>query len=172
MERKVYISDSAISLCEYVESEDDDDCYHCWQDPDTQKAYNYKFTETFEAFSNKRPIKSRFVATIIRCSDHLHIGSIFVSPENTPPDLAIMIYKPFRNNGYGTKAFSLGTRYCFETLGLDRVFAGYYPDNTASRKMLLKCGFQPHPEGNLSEKHFLTGEDITQLDFVKYNPGL
>ena len=35
--------------------------------------------------------------------------------------------------------------------------------------MLRKCGFFPHPEGNVIEKHYLTGETITQLDFVKYD---
>lgn len=37
--------------------------------------------------------------------------------------------------------------------------------------MLKKCGFIPHPEGNQQEKHFLTGEDITQLDSV-YEKGV
>ena len=167
MNRKTYITDLVISLCEYIESEDDLDLYNCWQDKDTQSGYNHKPAESFEEFS-KGAIKSRFIATIVRLSDLVSIGSIFVSPENTPPDLAIMIYKPYRGKGYGTRAFSLGVKYCFEVLLLDYIYAGCYPNNISSLKMLHKCGFRPHPEGNQEEKHYLTGEDITQLDYVKY----
>ena len=56
--------------------------------------------------------------------------------------------------------------------GLDKIFAGCYPHNAASARMLEKCGFIPHPQGNLNEKHYLTGEDITQYDFVRYNTGV
>ena len=170
MEREVYLSDDVVSLSEYIESEDDLDCYNCWQDEETQSGYNHKSTETFEEFS-KGTIKSRFIATIIRLSDNISIGSIFLSSEDTPPDLAIMIYKPYREKGYGTRAFSLGVKYCFEILALDYIYAGCYPHNIPSMKMLKKCGFQPHPEGNQKEKHYLTGEEITQLDFIKTNDG-
>ena len=65
--------------------------------------------------------------------------------------------------------FSLGVKYRFETLKLDKIFAGCYADNIASMKMLERCGFQPHPEGNQNEKQYLTGENIIQYDFVIYN---
>jgi RimJ/RimL family protein N-acetyltransferase len=55
----------------------------------------------------------------------------------------------------------------FDILKLNRIYAGSYPHNIASQKMLAKCGFKPHPEGNLEEKHYLTGEPIIQYDYVK-----
>ncbi len=168
MERKIYISDGYLSLSQYIEESDDIDVYNCWSDPETQKGYNYKFTSTFDEYKNK-PNKSRFLATIVRCSDNTKIGSIFLSPENTLPDLAIMLYKPFRGQGYGTVAFTHGIKYCFEVLKMDLIYAGCYESNKASIKMLKNCGFQPHPEGNVPEKHYLTGEAITQFDFIKYN---
>jgi RimJ/RimL family protein N-acetyltransferase len=168
MGRNEYISDGVIGLYEYIDALDDGDCYACWQDEETQRGYNHKSTETFEEFSSEA-IKTRFIATIVRLSDGVAIGSVFVSSEGTPPDLAIMMYAPYRGLGYGTRAFSLGVRYCFETLKLDRIFAGCYPHNEVCLEMLRKCGFQPHPEGNVAEKHYLTGEDITQMDFVKHN---
>jgi RimJ/RimL family protein N-acetyltransferase len=171
MERKVYLSDDVLSLSEYIESEDDLECYHCWQDEETQSGYNHKLTRSFEEWSatTNTTVRARFIATIIRLSDNTGIGTIFLSSEDTPPDLAIMIYRPYRGKGYGTRAFSLGIKYCFEVLSLEYIYAGCYPHNISSMKMLQKCGFQAHPEGNLKEKHYLTGEDITQLDFVKYN---
>lgn len=170
MDRKIYLSDNVISLAEYIESKDDLDCYNCWTDEETQSGYNHKLTKTFDEWSRETTIKSRFIATIIRLSDNACVGSIFLSPENTPHDLAIMIYTPYRKQGYGTRAFSLGIKYCFEVLKLDKIYAGCYTHNEISMRMLAKCGFQPHPKGNQEEKHYLTGKDITQLDFVKYNP--
>jgi RimJ/RimL family protein N-acetyltransferase len=168
VERKIYIENDLISLSEYIDSEDDLNCYICWLDTETQNGYNYKMKSSFEDYA-KEENKARFIATIIRKSDNASIGSIFVSPEYALPDLAIMIFKPYRNQGYGTMAFSLGVEYCFDVLKLDKIFAGCYSGNNASLAMLKKCGFVEHPEGNSYEKHFLTGEDIVQMDFVKYN---
>ncbi len=153
MERKTYIADEVICLSEYIPALDDLDYYHCWQDNDTQSGYNHKSTQSFAEFAGGAK-KSRFIATIIKRSDNVSIGSIFVSPENTLPDLAIMLYPPYRGCGYGTRAFALGVSYCFDVLQLEHIYAGCYPHNIASHKMLIKCGFQPHPEGNCNEKHY------------------
>ncbi len=171
MERKIYITDGVLSLAEYVDALDDRALYDCWLDEATQRGYNFKRDETFEEFSSSES-RCRFEATILRCSDGAAIGHISVSPENSPPDLAIMLYRPYRGQGYGTRAFSIAVRYCFETLQLDEIYAGCYASNEASRKMLAACGFQPHPEGNVAEKHYLTGEDIVQYDYVKYRDRL
>ena len=162
----MYTKDEIIGLSEYYPTLDNIDRYNCWQDAETQAGFNHMQAESFEEFAAKA-IKSRFTATIVRLSDSRRIGAIFLSPENTLPDLAIMIYKPYRGMGYGTRAFALGAEYCLNALELGCVYAGCYPDNDASRAMLRKCGFIPHPEGNLHEKHFLTGKDIIQMDFVK-----
>jgi RimJ/RimL family protein N-acetyltransferase len=167
MHRKIYIKNDVLSLSEYLPS-DNYENYNDWLDTDTQNGYNFKINDNFYEFQ-KREVKSRFNTSIIRSSDGAFIGIIGVSPINTPPDLAIRIFNPYRRQGYGTNAFKLGIKYCFETLKLDKIYAGYYPSNIGSRKILEKCGFQPHPEGNLNEKHYLTGEDIIQLDNVLYN---
>ena len=85
---------------------------------------------------------------------------------NEPNDMSINIFKPYRNQGFGTMAFTLGAKYCFDILGLEKIYAGCYPDNIRSLKMLEKCGFIPRPEGNIQEKHYITGEPVTQFDFV------
>ena len=169
MDRAIYRSDGVISLCEYIDAMDDIDCYRCWQDEETQQGYNHETTETFDEFA-QGSIRSRFMATVVRNADRANVGVIFLSSEGTLPDLAIMIYRPYRKKGYATRAFSLGVAYCFDAFKLDRIYAGCYPHNAASLKMLRRCGFQPHPEGNQQEKHFRTGEDITQMDFVITNP--
>lgn len=95
-------------------------------------------------------------------------GYVFLSPASSEPDLAIMMFDGFYGRGYGTEAFSLAADYCMERFGLDHIYAGCCGGNLRSRRMLEKCGFAPHPEGNQAEKHYLTGEEIVQYDFVKY----
>jgi len=85
-----------------------------------------------------------------------------------PPDLAIMLFRPLRGQGYGTVAFALALQYCFDAFGLPEIYAGCYAHNVRSMKMLQKCGFVPHPEGDQEEAHYLDGSPVMQLDFVKY----
>lgn len=169
MDRKIWIANDILSLVEYMHPIDDVNDYECWQDKATQDGYNFKLEETLEEFRS-RPIKSRFIAIIRRNSDNACIGSVSVSPEGTLPDLAIMLYKPFRHQGYGTIAFSLAIKYCFNVLKIDQLHAGCYETNIVSQKMITRCGFQPYPQGNQLEKHYLTGEPIVQFDFVIMNP--
>ena len=167
--RKVWIANDILSLVVRVPEVDDINDYECWQDKATQDGYNFKLDMTLEEFRNL-PNRSRFIATIQRNSDSACIGSISVSPVGSLPDLAIMVYEPFRHHGYGTIAFSLAIKYCFDVLKINQQYAGCYETNIVSRKMLSKCGFQPNPQGNMHEKHYLTGKPIMQFDFVISNP--
>jgi len=167
MDRKIYASNDLLFLAEYLRDTDAEANYACWQDPDTQAGYNYKMDISLEDFK-ARPVRSRFQAVIIRKSDQAVIGVVSMSPPNALPDLAIMIYRPYRRQGYGTEAFTLALQYCFDAFSLDRIYAGCYETNNASLRMLTACGFIPHPEGNQSEDHFETGRPVTQLDFVRY----
>ena len=166
MNRKIYIADDCLALEEYCNELDAKTEYDCWQDPDTQKGYNFQMDMDYEKFKN-RPVRSRFHAVIQRKEDGAVIGFISLSPEHRPPDLAIMLLKEYRGHGYGTAAFSLALKYCFDAFALDKIYAGCYEGNTASLKMLQKCGFVPYPEGNEEEEHYLNGLPITQYDYVK-----
>lgn len=42
--------------------------------------------------------------------------------------------------GYGTEAVRAFLDYCFDTLGLERVYASFFPENTASGRVMEKCG--------------------------------
>jgi|GEM_PF-232277 len=168
MERTIYIEDGTLALAEFIEDTDNAAFWHCWQDEDTQRGYNHRKTTAREDFTHGG-VTAGFLSAILRKTDGEPIGGIFLS-EGDMPDLAIMIFPPHRGQGYATRAFALGAAYCFETFHMKRLYAGCYPHNTASMKMLARCGFRPHPEGNVAEKHYLTGEEIMQMDFVKNNP--
>ena len=164
--RVSYISNELLSLVEYNES-DDRFLYEDWLDPDTQKGYNGVYVTTFEDFQT-RESRQRFFAMIWLNSTGEIIGAVGISPPETIPDLAIRIFKPYRRKGYGTAAFALATKYAAEELKIAGLHAGAYPDNTGSLKMLERCGYIPYPIGNVPEKHYITGEDIVQMDFI-YN---
>lgn len=166
MTRNIYTTNAELSLAEYCPAIDDKLHYECWQDPATQDGYNYKMHDSFEEFCS-RPIRSRLLAVIIRNTDNTPLGIVSLSPEGSPPDLAIMLYKPYRGKGYGRNAFDLAAKYCMETFELECIYAGCYETNVISQKMLKSCGFIPFPEGDSHEKHYLTGEPITQHDYVR-----
>ena len=165
MNRKIYTQNREISLVEYCPQVDDSFQYECWQDPAVQEGYNYKMNISLDEF-RKRPIRSRLLAVIIRNEDSETIGTVSLSPEGSPPDLAIMLHKSYRGQGYGKSAFALAAKYCMEAFNLERIYAGCYETNTVSLKMLKSCGFIPYPDGDSHETHYLTDEPITQLDFV------
>lgn len=163
--RTVYASDGVVALVEYRPEEDDRAEYECWMDAETQRGYNCIRRESFEEYV-EREGRARFNARICRVSDGALVGAIFLS-KSDPPDLAILVYAPYRGCGLGTRAFRLGADYCLGELRLERIYAGCYEGNLRSMRMLAACGFAPHPEGNSAEKHYLTGEPITQYDFVR-----
>ena len=169
-ERKIFVKNDTISLAEHL-PEDNWDLYNGWFDEEIQKGFNFKITKTFEEYVAQNIERKEFHLTsncaIILNESNKLIGSIGVSMfPGEPDDMSIRIFKPYRNQGFGTIAFSLGVKYCFEILKLDKIYAGCYPDNIRSIKMIEKCGFKPNPEGNIAETHYITGEPVTQFDFI------
>jgi RimJ/RimL family protein N-acetyltransferase len=160
-----FADDGIVALCSYVSTLDDANNYACWCDKVTQEAYNFKRTDTFAQYA-ARQHRERFLATIVRIEDDVPVGCVFVSSPSSLPDVAIMLYAPYRFQGYGTRAFRLAVQYCFSTLHLDTLYAGCFAGNNASEHMLKRCGFVRHPAGDVREKHYLSAAEITQFDYV------
>jgi RimJ/RimL family protein N-acetyltransferase len=57
-------------------------------------------------------------------------------------EIGYWIGQPFWGKGITTSAVKLAVKYAFETLNLNRVYAGVFEGNEASKKVLEKCGFQ------------------------------
>ena len=169
MNRKKYIENNVICLAEYIDS-DNEILYESWNQNETIWGYNWKipysFDEYCENFKNDNN-SNNWGAVIIRLEDNAVIGRIGISAGL--PDLTITIFKAYRNQRYGTMAFLLGVRYCFEILKLEKIYAGCYEDNISSRKMIERCGFKRNPDGDEIESHIFTGGDRVQLDFVIEN---
>jgi len=165
MERRIYIAGARVSLAEYLPDADDPANYENWQDPVMQAAYNFKMTRSYAEFQ-ARPVRSRFLAAVVRNLDGKVMGNVSLSPEGSPPDLAIALYRPYRYQGYGPEAYSLALGHCFSTFGLEEIYAGSYPHNAASMKMLKNCGFERNPDGDCAEEHYLTGAPVVQMDHI------
>lgn len=88
----------------------------------------------------------------------------------------IWLNAKYQKNGYGTEAFSLRAKFCFDVLGLRRLENGYIVGNEKSAKMQEKIGYKY--EG-LKRKQILcmaTGEIVDECitgllkeEFVEYN---
>ncbi|MCM3709218.1 GNAT family N-acetyltransferase [Sporosarcina luteola] len=61
-----------------------------------------------------------------------------------------------QGKGIGQEAFSLIIDFCFEVLNVNRIYGYLFEYNSASRKMLEKCGYKL--EGTLQEHWFKDGK--------------
>ena len=165
MTRTLYITGNGIALGEYLPSDAFAD-WADWQDPDTQKGYNFIMDTPFEQYA-ARPLRQRLYAVIVRENDpDTPLGIVMISPPPSAPDLAIRVFAPYRRRGIGTCAFSLGLRYAMEELHLNEIHAGCYEGNEASQRMLQSCGFRRFLTGDQQEEHYLTGEPVFQYDYI------
>ena len=58
------------------------------------------------------------------------------------PALGYWIGQPYWRNGYAREAVAAAIDYAFRTLGFATVRAYTDPENTASQKLLLRCGMK------------------------------
>lgn len=165
MGKIIFIENNEIALEKYTH-DDDKAMYECWLDVDTQKGYNGIFYDSFEEFHKEDISKFHFYSLIIDKKSGKKVGTVRLSPPKYEPDLAIWIFKPYRNKGYGYKAFSLGLQYCFNELQLDKVWAGCYENNIVSRKMLEKIGLVRDQLGDVTEIDVFNNKEIKQLSYV------
>ncbi len=90
----------------------------------------------------ERPTKS-FHLGIAEKHNNEVIGDlrIYLIENNRMAQAAIRLSKEKHGKGYGTEALSAMTRFCFENTELQRLWAQVDVRNTASSRMLEKCGY-------------------------------
>lgn len=97
------------------------------------------------------------------------IGAIAVhpSPQNKRAEMGYWLGVSYWGNGYCTEAAHAVLAYSFETLGLNRIYASYFPRNPASGRVMQKIGMRP--EGTLRQ-HFVRWtepEDLVYYGILK-----
>ena len=68
--------------------------------------------------------------------------TLFFAEEHHEWELAYMLRRDRWRRGYATEAAQACVRHGFDTLGLERIVADVDPANTASVRVLEKCGFE------------------------------
>lgn len=77
-------------------------------------------------------------------------------------EIGYWIGKPFWGRGFIPEAVKALIARCFDQLGLESVWCGYYDGNHKSKRVCEKCGFRPHhtqedilsPLGDKRTEHF------------------
>ena len=80
-------------------------------------------------------------------------------------EIGYWLGEPFWSKGIATDAVELMIKYGFETLKLERIFAGVFEGNEGSRRVLEKCGFSL--EGISRKAVFKNNTLIDELRFGK-----
>ena len=78
-------------------------------------------------------------------------------------EIGYWIGVPYWGRGLIPEAVHRLLARCFDDLGLQAVWCGYYDGNTQSRRVMEKCGFRPHhtetgktsPLGDVRTEHFM-----------------
>ena len=93
--------------------------------------------------------------------DHDFVGffCLFTLPDSNEINMGYSLLKRNWGFGYATEFTKAGIKYCFNKLQLKRLVATTAPENIASQKILLKCGFTQAPSfyeyGAMIYKFFL-----------------
>lgn len=83
---------------------------------------------------------------MIELKDGTHIGDLCfkgLNPDGTA-EIGYGILEEYRGKGYATEAVEKAVAWAFQTGKITAVEAETDPGNTASRKVLEKCGFVPN----------------------------
>lgn len=92
------------------------------------------------------------------------IGYHKIEPENHRAEVGYMIQQQHEGNGYSTEALKEVVKYGFNDMKLHSIEAVIDPENSASEKILQKCGFIK--EAHFKENGFWDGK---YLDSVVYS---
>lgn len=103
----------------------------------------------------------------------VHIGNLKIGPVWQEHGLADMVAvigdAECRGQGYAAQAIALGAGLAWN-MGVRKISAGVYAENTASLRAYLRAGF--HVEGVLEEQYLLDGKPQDQVCIAMFNPAL
>lgn len=78
--------------------------------------------------------------------------------------------EPYARNGYMSDTLQIALTFAFESLGLHRVEAACLPDNTPSRRLLLKSGFTEEGYAREYLKIFGAWRDHVRFGILSTDP--
>jgi ribosomal-protein-alanine N-acetyltransferase len=102
-----------------------------------------------------------FAVAILESGELCGAVGLTISPEHQRAELGYWIGVPYWGQGYATEAASAVVAYGFGTLGLRRIFAFHFAENSASRRVLEKVGMRH--EG-CSRAHVVKWDQVMDLE--------
>lgn len=110
---------------------------------------------------------NEYLFAIRTIESNKHIGNIKLGPINNNHklgDISLFIGDTnFWGKGVAVEAIKTITKFAFDKLGLYKISAGAYAENTASTKAFIKAGYK---EDGIRKKHFLSQGKYSDLVYV------
>jgi RimJ/RimL family protein N-acetyltransferase len=154
--------------------------YNNWaQDPDVVRFFIKKtlntvddvrgwitqWTKHFDALTEKGWDWGRYA--IVQKSDGAVIGTVDFSEtdrEARSAEVGYKLGKPWRGKGYMVEALRAVLEHCFETVGINRVWATHRPQNPASSKVMVNAGMVY--EGTSRQCEVRHGERVDRIMYA------
>lgn len=133
------------------------------------KSYSLEDLKEYVRIMNKK--NDNCIFGIFLKNNNEHIGNIKIGNINQihrHAEIGLIIGdKNIWGKGYGTESINLATKYAFEEINLNKLFAGIYSNNIASYKAFLKAGYRE--VGILKKHRFYKGNFIDEILVEKCN---
>jgi ribosomal-protein-alanine N-acetyltransferase len=120
-------------------------------------------------FYEQHPLMGRWA--MIEKASGVFVGSFAIIPVESADQnrqneiqLGYALLKDFWGKGFASESTMAGRQYAFEVMKLARIVAITETENTASQKVLLRCGFQQQP-------NIIEGKK-SLCYFTSYNPNV
>jgi len=111
-------------------------------DVDMARAFIASQSERWSVWRPGGPLAEEIAFAIERKSDRELIGCIGLQPGETGGlEFGYWLGKTYWNRGYASEAVAALTRFAFEVLQVDEIWAAAVPVNDASHRVLEKNGF-------------------------------
>lgn len=110
-----------------------------------------------------------YATWIIEKTDGTHIGDLCFKGiiPGRDPEIGYGILEEYRGRGFATEAVKLALGWAFRHPEINAVEAETDPDNAASQRVLLKCGFLPNGEtGEEGPRFTVKREDFMNNDYT------
>ena len=111
------------------------------KDPELKKAYS----EMLDGCLRYPDQWQWYAMWMIDLRDGTHVGDLCFKglDQSGMAEIGYGILGDYQGQGYATEAVNAAVMWALRQPGVTRVEAETEPDNTASRRVLEKCGFQP-----------------------------
>jgi len=117
---------------------------------------------------SKSPERSLYVFAVILKENKTYIGDagfevIKKSKESGIAEIGYFLEKTYWGKGYATEIAQILIKYCFNKLKFHKVIASCDARNTASEKVMLKCGMKK--EGEFKKQRLKNGKWYDELKY-------